>query len=322
MSEVKKTVSVGIVTWNSAADMPGCIEGLSRQSYPVSEIIIVDNASSDDSLIMARAGFPQATIIENDHNAGYCAAHNLAISRSSGDYYLALNPDVQMAPDFIGSLVEALEHHPECGSAVGKFWLPGQDGSRLLDAAGLGIDRSRHQYLRGHAEPDQGQFDQAGDVFGADGAAPLHRRAMLEEVRIFDEYFDEQFFAYMEDVDLAWRAKLLGWKCWYEPNAMAVHDRSFKPGLRATMSKALRRMAVRNRYLTILKNESKQGYRRDWWRIHLYDLQIAAFILLFERSSLAAYALLRRQWSQTKDLRKEIWSRAKVSGEETLSWFD
>jgi GT2 family glycosyltransferase len=280
MSQVSKTVSAGIVIWNSAADLPACIEHLSAQSYPPSEIVIVDNASSDDSLSIARAGFPQATIIDNEHNAGYCVAHNLAISRSSGDYYLALNPDVQLSPKFIESLVGALEDHPECGSAVGKFWLPNEAGIKMLDGAGLGMDCRRHQYLRGHGELDEGQFDRAGEIFGADGAAPLHRRVMLEEVRIFDEYYDEQFFAYMEDVDLAWRAKLLGWRCWYEPAATAVHDRSFKPGIRATMPEEIRRIAVRNRYLTILKNESREGYRRDWPRIHWYDLKIAAYMAL------------------------------------------
>jgi GT2 family glycosyltransferase len=315
------SVTVGIVTWNSEKVLPACLQGVAAQKYPAVEIVVVDNGSIDGSLRLIREAFPQSRIITNDGNLGYCVAHNQGIRASRGEYYLALNPDVELLPGFIERLVSALESRPACGSAVGKLWQRGQADPPLLDAAGLFLDRRRHQYLRGRGEPDRGYYDTAEEVFGADGAAPLHRRAMLEDVKVDGEYFDEQYFVYMEDVDLAWRARLRGWGCWYEPSALAFHVRTFRPGRRSTMARPIRRMAVKNRYLTILKNEGREEWRRDWWRILSYDLGIWAYIVLFEQSSLGALALLRRQWDRALAWRGEIRRRARAEPSVRLAWF-
>jgi GT2 family glycosyltransferase len=315
-------VTVGIVTWNSEKDLPACLQGVAAQKYPAVEIVVVDNGSSDGSLRLIREAFPQSRIITNDSNLGYCVAHNQAIRASRGEYYLALNPDVRLLPGFVERLVLALESRPACGSAVGKFWQRGEADSPVLDAAGLFLDRRRHQYLRGRGEPDRGQYDTGEEIFGADGAAPLHRRAMLEDVKVGGEYFDEAFFAYMEDVDLAWRARLLGWRCWYEPGATALHARSFQPGRRRAMPRPMRRVALKNRYLMILKNEGREEWRRDWWRILSYDLKIWAYILLFEQSSLGALALLRRGWGRARVWRREIWGRVMAEPRDRLRWFE
>jgi GT2 family glycosyltransferase len=315
-------VSVGIVTWNSEKHLQGCIDGLINQACPDLEIIVVDNASTDRSLELIQAHIPHSRIIRNEANEGYCAAHNRAIRESRGAYYLPINPDVQLSPAFIERLVNALAQHPECGSASGKFWQPPNGGEwRILDAAGLFIDRRRRQHLRGHGEEDRGQYDEAGGVFGADGAAPLYRRSALEDVKVFGQYYDEAYFGYQEDVDLAWRARLLGWKCWYEPSAVAVHARTFRPGARRPMPRHLRRIAVRNRYLTILKNEAPECWRRDWGHILGYDLLILAYILLFELPSLGAYPMLWRLRRRTMAWRREIWGRVKIGADVRQAWF-
>lgn len=314
-------VTVGIVTWNSEADLPLCLDGLGEQRYPQLELIVVDNASGDRSLELVRQRWPTARVIENSKNEGFCCAQNTAIRASHGEYYLPLNPDVQLLPRFMECLVAALESRPAFGSAVGKMWQQGLEDPPLLDAAGLFLDRRRHQYLRGHSEPDRGQYDAAEEVFGADGAAPLLRRSMLEDVALDDEYFDELYFGYMEDVDLAWRARLRGWKCWYEPQASASHLRMFKPGRRRAVDRAVRRIAVKNRYLTMLKNEGPEEWRRDWWRVFGYDLGIWAYILLFEPSSLGALRMLRAQWGEALARRRRIWSRVKATSRERMQWF-
>jgi GT2 family glycosyltransferase len=315
-------VSVGIVTWNSEKHLQGCIDGLTSQTYPDIEIIVVDNASTDRSLELVRAGIPQRRIIQNESNQGYCVAHNQAVRESHGSYYLPMNPDVYLLPEFIERLVNAMGEHPESGSASGKFWQPSIGGeSRIMDAAGLLIDRRRRQYLRGHGEEDHGQYDEAEEVFGADGAAPLYRRSTLEDVKIFDQYYDEAYFGYQEDVDLAWRSRLFGWKCWYEPSAVAVHARTFRPGVRRPMPSHLRRIAVRNRYLTIFKNESLECWRRDWWRILAYDVEILIYILFLEQSSLRAYPMLWRLRGRAMDWRREIWGSVRAGVEQRLSWF-
>jgi GT2 family glycosyltransferase len=314
-------VSVGIAIWNSEKDLPTCFDGLLHQTYPQVEIIVVDNDSRDKSVELIQEGLPQAKLIRNSGNLGYGIAQNQAIRESHGAYFLPLNPDVRLSPDFIERLVAVLETRPGCGSAVGKFWQPEGARPRKLDAAGLFIDRRRRQYLRGHRQDDHGQYDEPGEVFGADGAAPLHRRSALEDVKVFDQYFDEAYFIYHEDVDLAWRARLLGWRCWYEPGAVAEHDRTFKPGVRRPIPRHLRRMAVRNRYMTILKNEAPECWRRDWWQILRYDFGILGYILLMEQSSLGAYSMLWRRRSRLREWRHEIWSRVRTAAEERLAWF-
>lgn len=315
-------VSIGLVTWNSSSSLSDCLASLRQQHYKNIELIAIDNASTDSSLEIVKSRFPHASIIRNPVNTGFCHAHNQAIRISSGDYYLALNPDIVMMPDFIEHMIQMLENHPECGSVSGKLWLAKkEDGSKIIDTTGLFLNRHRRQYLRSHGEVDTGEFDVPGEIFGVDGAAPIYRRSMLEDVKIDDQYFDEQFFAHKEDVDLAWRSKLFGWKCWYAPDAVAIHPRSFRPGRRSPMSRQIRTLAVKNRYLLLTKNESKASWRRDSLRIIGYDLQIFAYILLFERSSLEAIRLFREQLPKAKVWRKKIWERVKVDSSEILSWF-
>jgi GT2 family glycosyltransferase len=317
----KQLVTIGIVTWNSGKDLAMCLAGLAAQDYPEIEIIAVDNASTDDSPRLLREALPHSQILVNKENLGYGAAHNQAIRAARGEFYLPLNPDLGMRPGFVGCLVDALNHHTRCGSAVGKILQATDPAPALLDSAGLFIDRRRHQYLRGYGEPDRGQYDRPEEVFGADGAAPLHRKAMLQDVEILGEYFDEQHFIYMEDVDLAWRARLFGWGCWYEPQATAVHKRTFKPGERRLIPKDIRRCAVKNRYLTIVKNENRECWRRDWPRILTYDLMIWAYVMLCEQKSLAAIPMLRKQWGRALAWRKEIVRRVKVAPNEQRAWF-
>lgn len=314
-------VTIGLVTWNSASDLPSCLAAIAHQTHANLETIVVDNGSADGSVEVVRRLAAGALIVENHENLGHCRGQNQAIDASHGQYFLPLNPDVTLDPEYIAALVASLETRPEYGSAIGKMWLLDGASDRVLDGTGLFVDRRRHQYLRGHGQVDRGQYDEPGEVFGADGAAPLLRRTMLEDCRLFDQVFDEAFFAYMEDVDLAWRARLFGWKAWYDPAATSVHDRSFRPGMRRKVPADLRRMAVKNRYLTLLKNEGGAAWRRDWWRILSYDLRILGYLLLFEQSSMGSIADLRRQSRQAIRWREKIRPRIRVSREDCLAWF-
>lgn len=315
-------VSIGLVTWNSSEHLPTCLGALMRQHYTNFELIVVDNASSDHSLELVNQYNPNAKIIRNSSNTGFCHAHNQAIQASEGVYYLPLNPDVEMDSRFISSLVSTLEAHPECGSVGGKLLLTPRETSHYrIDSSGLFLDRCRRQHLRGHGEFDEGQYEISSEVFGVDGATPLYRRKMLEDVKIDGEYFDEIFFIHKEDVDLAWRARLLGWHCWYQPAAVAYHKRSFRPGQREVVAPSIRVDAIKNRYLLLIKNETAEGWRRDWLHIIWYDLKILAYVCLFERSSLKAFSLLWHNWSRVWSWRHEISRRTRVQALDIMTWF-
>jgi GT2 family glycosyltransferase len=315
-------VSIGIVTWNNSDSLSDCLRSILGQDHKNWELIVVDNASSDASPALAAQLFPEARVIRNINNTGFCHAHNQAILASNGSYYLALNPDVIMQPGYISVLVSVLEAHPDYGSCAGKLLQSVPNGqAAVLDSTGLFIDRQRRQYLRGHAELDAGQYEE-GEIFGVDGAAPLYRRAMLDDTRIDGQYFDEAFFVHKEDVDLAWRARLLGWRCWYAPQAVAVHPRNFRPGQpRERSSPAVRLHAVKNRYLLIIKNESRCGWWQDGINILWYDLKILGFLCLFERSTLKALTMLPAIYPRARSWRREIWKRVKVEPGEIQKWF-
>jgi GT2 family glycosyltransferase len=312
-------VSLGLVTWNSAADLPACLDALAAQTYASIQLVVVDNASTDASLEIVRARCPDAVIIANAENRGYCGGHNQAIRATRGTFYMPLNPDVRMQPGYIAALVAVIHGDARVGMVAGRLYRLGEAG--IIDSTGLFLDRKRRQYLRGHGESDRGQYDQPNEVFGADGAAPLYRRAMLDDVAVDGEYFDESFFSHKEDGDLAWRARLLGWRCLYAPDAVAHHRRSFRPGVREPMAPPIRVHAVKNRYLLLMKNETPAGWRRDWLTIIFYDLQILVYMLLAERTSLKALGMAWRLRPHARRWKAAIRARLRADPQELLTWF-
>jgi GT2 family glycosyltransferase len=319
---MKLPVSVCLVTWNSAKDLPVCLDALAKQDYPNLEVLIVDNASQDDSIKIVSGRFPGIRMIQNTENLGFCGGHNQGIAASSGHYYLPLNPDVTLTSSYVSEAVDAIEAMPDIGMVATHLYLgSSEDAPKRIDSTGLFMDRNRRQYLRGFEQLDNGRYNHIEEVFGVDGAAPLYRSAMLEDIKIQGQYFDEAFFAHKEDVDLAWRARIFGWRCVYTPKAVAFHHRNFKPGKRKNIASEVKLHAVKNRYLLLIKNESSAGWRRDWAPIVFYDLKILAYLMLFERNSLRALGMVKQQWSRALAWRKEIRQRAKVSPEEQASWF-
>jgi GT2 family glycosyltransferase len=301
--------------------LESCVRGVERQEYPNLDIIVVDNASTDNSLEIASSLLPDGKIIRNQTNLGYAAAHNQAIRAGEGRYYLALNPDVEIMEGFVEHLVEALEARPDHGAAIGKMWQAYDTVPKIIDGCGLFLDRARHQYLRGHGQRDLGQYDQAEEVFGGDGAAIMLRREMLEAVAVEGEYFDEIFFLHKEDVDLAWRARLMGWRTWYEPEAVSIHGRTFKPGLPRMVPGEIRRLSVRNRYFMIMKNTSWSGFWSDIHVIFWYDLRVFLYMLFLEQRSLGAYFMYLWRLPRLLRQRRQIQAQRVVSDGTLLEWF-
>jgi GT2 family glycosyltransferase len=279
-------VAVVIVTWNAAtwvADCLGSLRGLVRSP---AEVVVVDNGSSDGTAAIVREGFPEAVLVECGGNVGFCRANNLGISRTRSPLVLVLNPDARLAPGFIEELLPAFDD-PRIGIAAGKLLRP--DG-RTLDSAGQMLARSRQPLDRGYGEADEGRFDSDAEVFGACGAAALYRRSMLEEVADpGGEVFDERFFAFYEDLDLAWRARRLGWRAAYRHRAVGWHARgatASRESVRRRKMAFLHRSAearfhiAKNRYLTILRNDTPGAYLRDLPFVLGRDLALGGMLLL------------------------------------------
>jgi len=199
-------VAVNIVTFNSADDIAACLESLKSQTFRDFRIHVLDNASRDSTL--EKLAGVDLDIVRSPVNTGFAKAHNDLIRAYPAEYVLILNPDAILKPEFLERLVAALELRPDAASATGK--LLRFDG-KTLDSTGIIMLRSQRHLDRGADQPDRGEFDKPEDVFGPSGAAALYRLKALEDVAIGGQYFDEDFFAYREDADLAWRCRLMGW---------------------------------------------------------------------------------------------------------------
>lgn len=221
-------ISVVIVNFNGLRFLKPCLSSLASQSYKNFEIILVDNHSSDGSAGYIREHFPDSTLIETGKNLGFAGGTNTGIRASRGDFILTLNNDTVTDPSFIENLARPMASDSRLGMCAAKMLFP--DGR--INSTGVCISRSSAAWDRGIFEQDSGQYNTEEEVFGPCAGAALYRREMLDEIGLFDE----DFFIYMEDVDLAFRARLAGWKCRYVPSAMVTHCMGGTTGINSDLS--------------------------------------------------------------------------------------
>jgi GT2 family glycosyltransferase len=309
-------VSVHIVTFNSGGDIAGCLDSLRTQTFRDFQVRILDNASRDNTLReIERLGIP---VTRSATNLGFAAAHNALIRDSDSEYVLVLNPDANLREAFLEEIIRALDARPDAGSASGK--LLRLDGI-TIDSTGIVMLRSQRHLDRGADQPDIGQFDKSEDIFGPSGAAALYRRTALEDAAINGQYFDEDFFAYREDADLAWRLRLLGWKSVYVPSAVALHRRRVTPERRSQLPHLINYHSVKNRFLLRINNMSGSLYRRDFWRITGRDAIVIGYVCIREWTSMPALGYVLRHLPRLWRKRRLIQSKARVSCDEVSRWF-
>jgi GT2 family glycosyltransferase len=213
-----------------------------------------------------------------------------------------------------GRLLRFRDGHPDGGP------IEESDDDRF-DSTGMVALRSRRVLDRDSDQPARGRRTEAEYVFGASGAAAVYRRSMLEDIAIAGEFFDEAFFAYREDVDLAWRAQLFGWRCRYVPSALARHRRRVSPGRRRTTPATINRLSVANRWRMIAKNETRLGWRRDWRAIVARDIAIIGYCGLREQRSLLAIPDVIGDAPRLRSSRREIMRRRRADPRDVLAWF-
>ena len=208
--------SAVVPNWNGRSWLPGCLAGLASQQVPFSEVLIVDNGSSDDSVAYLRAEHPGVRVLELDTNTGFAHAANVGIAEARGNLVALINTDVVLSADWLGRMVRTIESEPRTASVACKM-LSLDDPTRIYDAGDV-LRRDGACEQRGRFTRDDGRWEQPEEVFGACAGAALYRRDVLLELG----GFDERYFAYLEDVDLALRLRLAGWNCRYEP-VVALH---------------------------------------------------------------------------------------------------
>ena len=304
-------ISIVIVNYNSGDWLRRCLSYVAEQTYPHWEVIVVDNASQDDSLARVN-GFDRLRIIRNQDNRGFAAAQNQGILAGQGTYIMPLNFDIRMTPTYLSAMVAALESDQRIGSVCGKLlkmtpdWQPTQE----IDTTGLLMQPSLIAVSRGHGQTDIGQFDQQSLIFGAQGAAPLYRREMLEDIAFEGQFFDARYFMWYEDVDLDWRAYLRGWECRFAPRAVAYHlghpnaDRQTAFHVQTT---------VRNRWLMLLTNLGRDELKDSLLALLKHEIGLLLYVLRIGRLSAYLSALVALFSHRSYIVAKRRWVRSRAA---------
>lgn len=293
-------VSVIIVNWNGRAHLERCLGALARQTLHAFETIVVDNGSSDGSVEMIRDGFPRVRAVALPRNVGFAAGNNAGILAGAAPFVATLNNDTEPHPEWLERLLEPALRDPTVGMVASKMVFAHRPG--MINSAGIALDLAGIAWDRLGGEPDRGG-DNVEEVFGPCAGAALYRRAMLDEIGLFDD----EFFAYLEDVDLAWRARLAGWRCLYVPSAVVTHVHS-ATGVEGSPFKSYH--LGRNKLWAIAKNYPAPQLYLALPLVVAYDLA-ATFYGVIRRRDLAALKGriagtlgLPRQWSKRRKVQR------------------
>jgi GT2 family glycosyltransferase len=273
MKTLDNHASIIIPNWNGLRHLQTCLSAVLQQTYPSYQVVLVDDGSTDGSSQFVAENFPQVRILRSERNLGFTGATNLGMRSTEGQYVAILNNDTQVEPNWLEELVRAIESGPRTGMAASKLLF--HDRRDMINSAGIAVDRVGIAWDRCGGDRDRAET-QPYDVFGPSGGAALYRRAMLDEVGLFDE----DYFIYLEDVDLAWRGQAAGWRCAYVPTARVYHVHS------ATMQEGSpfkNYLLGRNKWWTIFKDYPHPQLLIYLPLILAYDLMAVGFGLVTRR---------------------------------------
>lgn len=262
-----RLVSIIIVTMGRGNYLSLCLDSIKKQTYPKLEVMVIDNSQK---------------------NLFYCEALNRGIKQSKGSFILCLNDDVILDEKFIEEGLRGFNSNGKVGMVSGKIL---RYDKKTIDSTGLFLTLWRTAKERGYGRKDKGQFEKEGYIFGVNGAVAFYRKETLEYIKVNSDYFDPDFHIFYEDLDIAWKAQNFGWKGYYIPQAIAYHARGgtvrTDNGIgrssyaRKYLSDELHVDLIKNRYFTIIKNESLFGFILHFFYVALYDFIIWSYILIF-----------------------------------------
>ncbi|MBI4122154.1 MAG: glycosyltransferase family 2 protein [Parcubacteria group bacterium] len=291
-----RPLTISIVTYNGAGKITRCLQSLHRQTFEDFDVVVVDNASHDGTLVEVDAASPEARVIALHENVGFGRGHNIAIRETQTPFILVLNQDVVLEARALEQLMAAAHAQQDAG-VVGPCLYRGETPQPVerIDTAGLHKSFFYQVVDRGTGREVSDRFTRPGFVWGISGSCMLLRRSAIESIAYTrsdgtKEYFDENFFMYKEDLDLCARLNRAGFKSWYEPRALGWHTRTgFAPsGMtqvtkhRAKLPRYVRQYSYRNHWLFILKNAPLLFAPF----ILVYELLKALYLLVFETRTL------------------------------------
>ncbi len=318
-------VVLSLVTFNGVPHLPHCLESIEQQTFLNTELVVLDNNSSDDSVSCVRTHAPQARIISETKNSGFAQGHNQIISQTSSDYVVILNQDAYLEEGYIAACISLLEKNKEAGSVTGVILqttnLQTREKDGVIDTSGMVFRWNYFFEERMRGEP-RSKVPEEREIFGVSAAVAVYRRSALEDCALTidgkKEYFDNDFFMYKEDVDLALRMRLRGWQSFVTPDAVAYHVRSGKKETGRT-NQFINLNSYRNTIALMVKNMSAPLLFRIFPAFFLFESAKFFYCLLFERSTLRA---LKEFWALRHVFmakRRSILSARKVSDATMMS---
>lgn len=285
MSVLLPEISVIVVGYKDKKYLNACFDSIKRQTifdkHRV-EVIFISNASFDGSINMIQRHFKWVKTIRNMKNVGYAAALNRGVKISTGDFLLLMNADVILEKNYLEKAVRRMMKDKHTGALMGKIYR--YDFNRniptnVFDTVGIfaWVDR---EILSARGASDVGQFEDEREIFSIRNVCGFYRRTALEDSNVFGEYFDENFFLYLEDVDLCWRLHLLCWRVRFLPSLVSHHCMDLKKKSNiVAYKKRERREFIMNERLMVFKNEFFLTVLRDFWIILSKRFVKKSFIL-------------------------------------------
>ncbi len=294
-------VSVVVVNWNAGFLLDQCISSLLAQAVLPHEIIVFDNASTDGAVVRIVDTFPSVRVLESRSNLGFAAANNLAIQAvsSRSEWVAFLNPDAFPEPGWLGALLDAANAHPECAFFGSR--LMNATSTSIVDGVGDVYHASGIVWRSGHGVLLRSCDKVAREVFSPCAAAAMFRKDAVLAVG----GFDEDFFCYVEDVDLGFRLRLLGYRCWYVPDSVALHVGSAVTGRGSDFSIY---HGHRNLVWTYIKNMPGLLF---WFFLPLH-FALSIFSIVYFSSKGQSHVILRAKWDALKGVPNMWRKRQKI----------
>lgn len=336
-------VSIIIIHYNTPHYIKSCMDAIFAQTYKNIEVIFIDNNSTDKTALHIidddYADNKSLEVIKNKDNLGYAGAANQGIKlaiegKEKADYVVITNPDIIYSPTYFEKIIHRIEKDPKIAAITGKVYkydFANRKPTKIIDTVGLLAFKNRRIIDDGQGLTDTGQFDKEKEVFGISGACPLYRREALEDAKIMDEYLDDDFFMYKEDVDLSWRFNLLGWKNIYYPKAVAFHGRGtgiFKRFTtkqmfdnREKLSTFQKKYSFRNQLLMQAKNDLWPNMIKDFFPIMARKIATPFYITIFEPYQWIEYFKYLKLLPKMLKKRKLIMAKRKATAKQMGKWF-
>ncbi|MFA7685357.1 MAG: glycosyltransferase [Candidatus Gracilibacteria bacterium] len=330
-----------IVHQNTPDYLKVCMPSIMEQTYKNFDVVFIDNSSTDrEGVEFMHKNYDsdqRVTIIANTDHRSFAKTANqgirIALSRGA-KYVSVISPEVVVSPDYYEKLIAHSRKNPKVAGTTGKIYLYDFNNLKptdIIDSAGLIAYKNRRIVDAGQGMVDDGKFNEDREIFGASGVCPLYNMAALEDIKVFDEYFDEDFEKYKEDADLSWRFLLYGWKSLYCPHAVAYHARgqivqttfTTKEFLknRKNISKIQKEKSFRNQLLMQAKNELWGAFWKDFGAIVSVKLASPLYMTFAEPYLWKGYAGYLKRLPRILKKRSHIMKNKRVTAKEIVKWF-